>query len=129
VARTVFQGDHDGRGLVSQNLGPHFFNSIMAGAWPVPEVTDIKTAARWPKSPGRGQPAGWGAPLGPLGGDQPKKMFILTPPIAPCLTRAHVGAKTKPAIIVFQGGGDGRGHVIEICTKYPGVPLETRGKT
>ena len=62
VARTIFQGDHDGRGLVSQNLGPHFFNTIKAGAWPVPEVTDIKTAARWPKSPGRGQPAGWGCP-------------------------------------------------------------------
>jgi hypothetical protein len=25
-------------------------------------------------------------------------MFILTPPTAPCLIRAHVGAKTKPAI-------------------------------
>jgi len=67
--RTVFQGDHDGRGLVSQNPGPCFFNAIKAGAWPVPEATDIKTAARWPKSPGRGQPAGWGAPLGALGGD------------------------------------------------------------
>ena len=54
VARTVFQGDNDGRGLVSQNPGLYFFNTIKAGAWPVPEVTDIKTAARWPKSPGRG---------------------------------------------------------------------------
>ena len=57
MGRTVFQvqGDHDGRGLVSQNPGPCFFNAIKADAWPVPEATDIKTAARWPKSPGIGQ--------------------------------------------------------------------------
>jgi hypothetical protein len=47
VARTVFQGDHDGRGLVSQNPGACLFKPIKEGTCPVLEVTDIETAARW----------------------------------------------------------------------------------
>jgi hypothetical protein len=47
VARTVFQGDHHGRGLVSQNPGACLFKPIKEGACPVLEVTDIETAARW----------------------------------------------------------------------------------
>ena len=61
MGRIVFQGKHDGRGLVSQNPGLHFFKTIKAGAWLVLEVTEIKikTAARRSKSPERGQPGDW----------------------------------------------------------------------
>ena len=47
MARTVFQGDHDGRGLVSQNPGACLFKPIKEGTWPALEVTDIETAALW----------------------------------------------------------------------------------
>ena len=42
-----FQGDHDGRGLVSQNPGACPFKPIKENACPVLEVTEIETAARW----------------------------------------------------------------------------------
>jgi hypothetical protein len=47
VARTVFQGDHDGRGLVSQNPGVCLFKPIKEGTCPALEVTDIEKAVRW----------------------------------------------------------------------------------
>ena len=35
-----FKEKYDGRGLASQKPGPHFFNTVKAGAWSVPEVME-----------------------------------------------------------------------------------------